>query len=150
MRTSLFIVAFISESVSSCPSLDGTWRSNHKLTLDYTASYAKIPEHAYEFINQVVGTAEITYSQGVMTMKDVPTREVEISGKSYGWKGTNESVAYVNLGCTPYSVAIKYTMYNQEIISLLNFVDNNTYWVYMGSPLLEDVSNSREYFVKVK
>ena len=134
----------------ACPNLVGEWQSNHKLTMEYTKSYAKMPQHTYEFYNQIMGTQSVIYTKNEMTLKDIEKRQIKIKGKSYDWHSENETVTYKNLGCTDNFISLKYTLNNTEFISLLNFVDDDTYWIYTGSPLLGDVSNTREYFKRVK
>jgi hypothetical protein len=150
MKCIISLLLFFSLQAFGCPDLKGEWKSNHELTMAYTKSYAKMPKHTYEFLNQIMGTQSVIYTKDEITLKDIEKRKIKIKGEIHDWHGGNETAKYANLGCIDNFISLRYTVYDTDFISLLNFVDNDTYWVYTGSPLVGDALNTREYFKRVK
>jgi hypothetical protein len=118
------------------------------MTMEFNNKYSPTEPKNSELLPQITGTLTTEYTENNIIFTDIPSRKISIHGKEREWKGINETVSYVLLGCTDSTVAIKYSLYNTEFISQLYFQDKNTYWEYLGNTNPVMNAHSREYFVR--
>ncbi|GAB1265141.1 hypothetical protein NBRC116492_19500 [Aurantivibrio infirmus] len=116
--------------------------------MEFNDNWANIEERSREFHSQITGTTSIEYTGRQMIISHIPIRKIVVNGKEMDWHGTNEKVEYQIFGCTKNTVAIKYRIFDQDFISLLNFENDDLYWEYSGRVELTGNAHIREYFVR--
>ena len=139
----------VSHGSLSCPELKGKWVSSKKETMDYTSKWIKLEEKRLEFYEQIFGVQLVEYLEEKYIIHEIPKYKITIEGKEYDWSGEKEIVPYTFLGCTSKQVAIEYELFGHEWIATFNFIDDDMYWIYTGSPNMEN-SHTREFFKRVK
>jgi hypothetical protein len=144
-------VLFFATLTSACadPILLGKWKSNSELSMKFNREKAVIQDKTALFLEQIMGHMIITLTPTRMTtdMPDVNTKSA--LGVAAIFHGSHESDDYDFLGSTPTQVAISSTESATGLrkITVFNFEDDNTMWVYLGGGNFPDM-NLREYFVR--
>jgi len=146
-QTILFLFLIFSSETFACPEFLGSWKSSKDDTLEFIERWAKIEPKSLDFIKQVTGTMHTEYTKESMKITD-ESRQIEVNGKLVNWEGTKEDVAFEVLGCTDDQVVLKYELFDQDFITVLNFESENIYWVYAGSPGFTGNAHYREFFVR--
>ena len=151
MKKSLATLALvaIASTAHACPTLNGTWTSSHDLTMAFTRKHAKLEERTDHFLDQMMGRLTIRFD-GTRVAYNLPDWDADIKGKQHHMAGFREASDYQVLFCNDSTIVMKarQPFTNKEAVTVYNFVDTDTAWVYQGSadqgtPDL----NIREYFV---
>jgi len=131
-------------------SLEGTWKSDAKKSMDYNAAKSNLPSNTTEFLSGLLGHLTMKFADGVLD-QTAPDTELTIASKKYPFKGFHEHVPYSVLFCNSSTIVwkVKLSVAPEEETTTFNFVDADTAWVYMGSadPKLPDI-HAREYFTR--
>lgn len=145
----LYLLAFSLPAVAG-DRLQGKWRSSLPLTSAFYNSHAIMKPSQKEFVEQIFGELVIEYRDGV-AISTSPDKKVTINGKRVDWKGSAESMPYDVLFSDKDRMVIKLKQKSGESgVNVLNFVNDDTYWVYVGHSQFGSDLNIREYFVRVK
>jgi hypothetical protein len=151
-RLTAFIVWLI---VATCaraePTLAGQWISDNSRTMQFNTERAKLEERSVKFLSQLMGRMTVTFTSKTITyeMKDW-VFEAQ-NGEKHPFKGFKEVQPYRLIGRTPRSIAIqsRAPVTGEETITVFNFVDQNTMWVYSGRTAEAlPTEHLREYFVR--
>lgn len=139
-------------AAQASPSIEGTWMSNHDLTMAFVRNHAKLEPRTEQFLEQMMGRLTMRFD-GSQVAYNLPDWEADIVGKQYHLTGFRETSPYQILFSNDSEVVVKgrQPVTGKEIVTVYNFIDDNTMWVYQGSadkgaPDL----NIREYFVRIK
>jgi hypothetical protein len=154
MKNLIAFVAFliVVAGARAEPSLAGQWKSDNAQTMQFNKDRAKLEDRTVKFLSQLMGRMTITFTEKTIAyeMKDWEF-ETE-AGDKRPFKGFKEVQPYRIIGSTPKSIAIqsREPITGEESITVLNFVDPNTMWVYSGKAAqLMPVDHIREYFVRL-
>ena len=144
----IFLLSIFTVPSYACPSLDGVWKSSLSMSRDFNISRSKIEERTREFRDQIIGKSSVTYIDSVVnfTYKKIP--EIVIQGKKYPWDSFDITSAYEVLGCTENQLVMKWSAFDTNFITTLNFENDSVYWVYEGMPNGTGNDHTREYFVR--
>lgn len=137
----------LSSETFACPDFHGQWKSSKKDTLEFIKLWVKMEPKSLDFTKQIIGTMHISYDEKSLKISDI-SRQIKVNGKLSIWGGTEEIVAYELLGCTDNQVVLKYELFDQEVIYILNFENEDTYWIYVGTPSFSGNAHYREFFVR--
>lgn len=137
---------FFSGHAVSCPTLMGTWKSSKELSMDYNEKYANLDNKQHAFLDQIFGHAKFTYAERHIHQHSSPMIHVLIDGQRSDFHFDDLNYPYKILSCSETSAKIKSNHpHSGPTIAILNFVDEDTYWV---SP--ETLPSTREYFIRVQ
>ncbi len=139
-------------AVHASPKLDGTWVSSHDLTMAFANKHAKLEERTERFLDQIMGRLVVRFD-GKHVASDMPDWDAEIGGERRHMTGFRESTEYKVLFANDNVVVVKgrQQVTGKEVVTVYNFVDGDTMWVYQDSAdkNIPDL-NIREYFVRTK
>ncbi len=143
----VFIISGCSKSDSR---LKGKWRSNLKLTTEYNEKKARLTDRQKKAFAKMFGKLEINYfTPGkceIFTPKEITNFETD-NTEQEDTRGVLEyKIIYQNdkLAVLVYKDPLK-----RETVQTYHFVNDNTYWIYLGGSGLADL-NMREYFTKIE
>lgn len=148
MKKIALLLFFFSMSSFGCPELEGRWKSSKDKTMEFTQKWVNLEPKRLEFYSQIFGVQQIEYLEGKFIIDEIPRYKITIEGEEYDWGGEKEIVDYELLGCTSNQISIKFNLYNMEWIEVLNFINENMYWIYTGSQNMEN-GHTREYFERI-
>ena len=138
--------------VQANPSLVGTWMSSHDLTMAFADKHAKLEERTERFLDQIMGHLTLRFDDKYVA-SEMPDWDVEISGKWRHMTGFRETTEYKILFSNDNVIVVKgrQQVTGKEVVTVYNFVDKDTMWVYQDSAdkNIPDL-NIREYFVRVR
>jgi hypothetical protein len=145
----VFLVA--GASAHAEPSLTGKWKSDSAKTMQFNNERARLEDRSVKFLSQLMGRMTVTFTQKTITyeMKDWEF-ETE-NGEKRPFKGFKEVRPYRLIGRTSKSIAIqsRAPVIGEEEITVFNFVDKNTMWIYSGRNAdAVPLEHLREYFVR--
>ena len=144
------ILFFASISTSYAdPILIGKWKSDSVLSMKFNREKAIMQDKTALFLDQLMGHMIITFTPTKMItdMPDVDTKSA--LGVVSRFRESHESGVYKFLGSTSTQVAISAAepVTGLQKITVFNFEDENTAWIYLGGGNFPDM-NLREYFVR--
>lgn len=142
-----FFVLFSTQALA-CPDFRGKWESSGSLSAAFNDNHAVIEDRTREFRSQIIGKSTVTYTQKRVTMEMDNIEFVSINGVVFPWDSSPMTGPYEVLGCTDNVVVIRINYNDVVLINTLNFEDENTYWVYEGTPGGTGNQHTREYFVR--
>ena len=150
------IAAFLTSAAciaaSASPSLIGTWTSSRELSMAFARDHARLEPRTEKFLNQMMGRLTVRFDADRIAY-DLPDWDVEVEGVGHRMVGFREAHPYKILFVNDTSVVVQgaQPVTGKQVVTVYNFVDDNTMWIYCGSPDkgLPDM-NIREYFVRVK
>ena len=153
MRTTLFALAVVLTSISARadPSLVGKWRSERELTIAFARDRAKLEDKTLLFIEQMMGRMTLTFTPRRIASEMPDWQSEDAAGNKSNLVGFKETHSYKLLGSTRTQVAIASVepVTGRHAITIYNFDNENTMWVYLGGAPFPEM-NIREYFVRVK
>ena len=131
-------------------SLDGTWRSNWELTKKHIDSECKMSSEQIAGFQLLMGKMTVKYA-GHKAIVSMPEIRFTKNGKEHVLEGWTSEEKIVVLGRTGKQIAIlDHSMSPlDDYAQIINFVDHDTYWVYLGNTPLAD-SHVREYFTRIR
>jgi hypothetical protein len=134
------------------PRLIGQWKSDATLTMRFNSEHAKLEDKTVLFLSQLTGHLTITFTTTTIAldMPDIETMTAE--GKKSTLVGFRETHSYRLLGATSDAVAIKSreSVNGKDAITVYNFENPDTMWVYLASAGAPLSLHLREYFVRIK
>lgn len=151
MKSILAALVFLLAAATSYadPVLLGKWRSDKTLTMGFAIERAKLEDKTVRFLDQMMGRMTLTFSRSRVTsvMPDWESETVE--GVKSSLVGFSETHAYKVVATTPTQVAVvsMEPVTDRRTITVYNFEDKDTMWVYLGGPTFPQM-NIREYFVR--
>ena len=131
--------------------VDGTWKSDWTLTKKHLDEQCKLSDEAVAGLQRLMGKMTIQYTgkRAVFTMPAIKFTRDGTEKTIEGW--TRTEVLDV-VGRTKTTIALRTKAVAPPVdgdsISLMHFVDADTYWVYLGDSPLVDM-HVREYFRRV-
>ena len=153
MRTIFILVAAISVcfGAHADPALLGKWRSDRELTMSFAEERAKLEDKTMLFLKQMVGLQTITFT-ATQVRSEMPNWEsTTADGLTSKLIGFDETHPYKRIGTTANQVAVasQEPVTGRTRITVYNFEDEDTMWVYLGGAPFPQM-NIREYFVRAK
>jgi len=141
------ILAFLFPAlVRSEGTLEGTWKSSLELTKQNN-SFIELEKRQVEFIEQTVGTLEITYDSKSYTMTD-HDRKIFINGEEHEWHASQSTQPYKVLFKSQSTVKVLMKLPNGSWQKeTINYISNNIYWVNWKE---NSNINLKEYFERVQ
>lgn len=130
--------------------LSGKWRSNLGLTTEYNEKHAKLTEKQKSVFSQIFGSMELTYLSPGKCEVFRPSNTIITGSKEIETNDSKKIIDYKIIFNNKDVVVISY--YDPifgETVRTLNFVDEDTYWLYGGDSGFFDF-NIREYFTREK
>ena len=152
MKKLLFgLVLVLSGAVCAEPQLTGTWQSERELSMRFTRKHIKLEPKTIAFLEQIWGDLTLEFGRGrvISRMPDVETTNaVGVISKLMGFSETRPLNV---VAITPDQIATvsKEPVTGRNHITVYNFEDADTMWVYVGTANLAGM-DIREYFVRVK
>jgi hypothetical protein len=144
--------SFLSFGVVASPSLLGQWKSDRDLSISFIHENVKLQPKTEKFIGDIMGRLTLNFTDTEVTSL-LPDFNVVIEGKTHEMKGFVSSSSYTVLYSSPKVVAVssEEPVTGNTVVTIYNFVDRNTFWVYTGGSdkALPD-SHYREYFRRVE
>lgn len=138
----------IAEDPEFASNLDGTWKSDWTLTKKHIDAECKLTKEETSGLERLMGKMTVRYS-GNHAIYMMPELRFTVEGKERVLEGWTSKEDLNVIGRTKTQIAIlsksvSPSVYNDSI-TLITFVDADTYWVYLGhSPLAGH--HVREYF----
>jgi len=136
MKKLLLALAMVAATTTAfaSSSLVGAWKSNHDLTMSYATSHARLSPRAEHVIDQMMGRLTLRF-EGSRVSYELPDWDAEIDGKYSHLVGAHETSDYEILFSNDNTVAVKgrQLVTGKEMVTVYNFVDANTMWIYLGS-----------------
>ena len=130
--------------------LSGKWRSDLELTTKFNEKHAILTERQKKVFSQLFGKMELTYSRRGQCEVFLPGGKIDTGSRvieSDESKRLSEyKILYKNDNAI---VVLNEEALFGESISTLHFVDEDTYWIYVGESEFVNL-HIREYFTKVK
>lgn len=128
----------------------GKWKSSLPLTREFYLNHAILTATQKEFVEQILGDMVVEYRTNI-AISTSPNKMVTLNGKLFDWDGGSESAAYEIIYSSPRQIVITQKLLNGEpYVATLNFIDNDTYWIYIGESPFGSELNIREYFERIK
>lgn len=147
----LISILFYAAAAHADPTLVGRWKSNGQMSMQFNEDRARLEDRSIKFLTQLMGRMTVTFDQRTVTYEMKDWEVVSENGERRPFVGFKEVQPYRLIGHTPKSVAIRSRepVTGEERITVFNFVDSNTMWVYSGRTA-ESVPTEhlREYFVR--
>jgi hypothetical protein len=145
------ILVFLNLGALAQPVLVGHWKSDADRTMRFNKERARLDDKKVAFLSQLMGKMTITFTEDSIAY-DMPDVNMRLGdGQVQRFQGSKETHPYSRLGHTRNTVAVrsKAPVVGNEAITVYNFEDANTMWVYVGSADmgLPD-EHLREYFVR--
>lgn len=145
----MVIVPFASaEDPDFSSKLDGTWKSDWALTKKHIDAECKLTKEEISGLERMMGKMTVRYT-GIRAMFTMPEIRFKRDCKDRVLEGWTSEEELNVIGRTKTQIAIlsrtvSPSIYNDSI-TLINFVDADTYWVYLGHSALAG-HHVREYF----
>ena len=131
--------------------LEGTWRSDRELTLDFIEEHVRLEDRKTKFLAQLFGRLEITFESGNYT-EIMPAFRLESKGEWSEIERTEERSSYKLLYCTEQIAVVQSVemVTGNPLVLTYNFSDSGVMWVYLGNidTAFPDL-HIREYFRRV-
>jgi hypothetical protein len=145
------LLVFLHPGALAQPVLVGQWKSDADRTMRFNKERARLDDKKVAFLSQLMGRMTITFTEDSIAY-DMPDTDMHLGGgKVQRFEGSRETHLYSTLGHTRNTVAVrsKAPVVGNEAITVYNFEDANTMWVYVGGADmgLPD-EHLREYFVR--
>jgi hypothetical protein len=130
--------------------LSGKWRSNLGLTTEYNEKHAQLTEKQKSVFSQIFGRTELTYLSPGKFEVFRPGNTIITGGKEIETIDSKKVMGYKVIFSNKDVVVISYDdPIFGETVRTLNFVDEDTYWIYGGDKGFFDL-HIREYFTREK
>ncbi len=147
----IFLMVIIDSGCAITDSrLSGTWRSDLELTRKFNEEHVILTDKQKKFFSQLFGHMEITYLSPGKCEVFMPKNKIDNGSNIFEIDGFREigeyKIIYKNENVI---VFLEEDSSSGEQIRTLYFIDNSTYWVYIGDSQLYN-AHLREYFTKVK
>ena len=147
-----YIVLVILIIASGCsltdPRLMGTWKSDLELTTQYNKEHAKLSNKQVKVFSQLFGIMEITYRPNNTCEFYFPKHTIQTEKKRYEHDSSQGLGTYKVLFKNDKITVVQFEDDNSKgSVSVITFVDENTYWVYVGDSDKFDL-HLREYFIR--
>ena len=153
MRLTLATIALAStcSSAYADPVLLGKWRSDRQLTMQFARDRAKLEDKTLLFLEQLMGKMTVTFSPNRIVSEMPDWQSKNANGEKSGLAGFKEVHRYKLLATTPTQVAVSSVepVTGRRTITVYNFENKNTMWVYLGASAFSEM-NIREYFVRIE
>jgi hypothetical protein len=134
----------------SDPRLIGTWKSDLDLTKRYNKEHAKLSKKQEKAVSQLFGIMEVTYKPNKTCVLSFPKHTIQTENDIYECDSSKGVGTYKILFKDGNIVVVQFEEDNSEkSASVITFVDENTYWIYVGGLNQFDL-HLREYFKKMK
>jgi len=135
------------------PVLVGQWKSDADRTMRFNKERAQLGDKKAAFLSQLMGRMTLTFTEKAIAY-DMPDLNMRLGdGQVQRLQGFKETHPYRRLGHTRNTVAVRSwaPVVGNEAITVYNFEDANTMWVYVGGADtgLPD-EHLREYFVRAR
>lgn len=151
----LFLTGFISGCTTSEPSYPGSserllgrWKSNKELSSEFNSKQANLTEDQTDFLDQMFGQMEIEYRENGTVEIFIQAHELNLMGKQASMEESRSSEPVNILGFDDDTVVFEMeSEYLGKQISIINFEDENTYWIYMSNDIT--TLHAREYFSRI-
>ena len=135
------------------PVLVGEWKSDVDRTMRFNKERAKLDDKKVAFLSELMGRMTLTFTEKAIAY-DMPDLNMRLgNGQVQRLQGFKETHPYRRLGHTRNTVAVRSwaPFVGNEAITVYNFEDANTMWVYVGGADtgLPD-EHLREYFVRAR
>jgi hypothetical protein len=151
--SSIFILVVVAIGLGcekSDPRLSGKWRSNLELTREYYEKHAILTEKQKNVFSQLFGKMEVDYFTPGKCKIFLPEDTIDTGGKKIESDDYTEILEYKIIYQNKISVVMVYDdQLEGEKARTLYFIDEKTYWIYVGDSNLTDI-NIREYFTKIE
>lgn len=142
----MFLVPF--GCTHSDPRLSGTWKSNLELTTQYNKEHANLSKNQEMILSQLFGIMEITFQPNNTCELYFPKHNIQTEKKRYEHDESRSFGTYKLLfKDDKLAVVVFEDDKSDKSVSVLTFVDDKTYWVYVGYSDRFDL-HLREYFTK--
>jgi hypothetical protein len=142
----LFAV-FVCATASADPSLIGSWKSSHDLSMAFIRDNVRLQAKTERFLDQLLGNMTLHFDAQTIS-NDFPDIMVDdIKGVPHQMEGFRDQVPYKALFSNDRMVVVQ-----TEEVTIYHFVDDDTMWVYccaISDTIPLDL-HIREYFVRVK
>jgi len=147
------LLVFLHFGALAQPVLVGQWKSDADRTMRFNKERARLDDKKVAFLSQLMGKMTITFTEDSIAY-DMPDVNMRLGGgQVQRVQGFKETHPYNRLGHTGSTVAVrsKAAVVGNEAITVYNFEDANTMWVYVGGADmgLPD-EHLREYFVRAR
>ena len=129
--------------------LSGKWRSNLELTTQFNEKHVILTEKQKKFFLQIFGQMELTYLSTGKCEVFLPKGKIDTGSKIIESDEYKEITGYKIIYKNENLIVVVYDNLFGETVKTLNFLDDSTYWIYVGDSGFFDV-HIREYFTKVK
>lgn len=135
------------------PALVGKWKSDADRTIRFNKERARLDDKKLAFLSELMGKMTVTFTADSIAY-DMPDGNMRsIGGQMRPFQGFKETHPYSQIGHTRNTVAVRSTapVTGGEAITIYNFEDANTMWVYVGgadSGFPDE--HLREYFVRAR
>jgi len=146
-------LAFLHFGAVAQPVLVGEWKSDVDRTMRFNKERAKLDDKKVAFLSELMGRMTVTFTKNSIAY-DMPDANMRLGGGPVQrFQGFKETHPYIRLGHTRNTVAVKSkaAVVGNEAITVYNFEDANTMWVYVGGA---DTGfpdeHLREYFVRTR
>ena len=139
-------------SINGCslsdPRLLGTWQSNLELTTQYNKEHTRIDDLQLEKLSQIFGMMEVTYKSDNSCEFYFPKHTLKTKEKVFENEESLSVEDYKIIFQRDNILVLEHSNNSSEKnISVINFVNENTYWIYLGYSEVFDL-HLREYFTK--
>ena len=149
------LTGFISGCATSDPPypgsserLIGRWKSNKELSSEFNSKQAQLTEDQINFLDQMFGRMEIEYREDGTVEIFIPAHELNLMGKQVSMEESRSSEPVNIIGFDDDTVVFEMEVdYLGKQISIINFENENTYWVYMSNGIT--TLHAREYFSRI-
>jgi hypothetical protein len=150
LKTIILLSLLTLSSFCHSINIEGTWKSDAKLTMKFNDSHAKLTKIQRLLLSELMGNLIISYKGSTLT-STMPKTTVTTKGKPTDFEGFAEIEKYKIIGETTDTLVLEITSQTGEKnYSILRFENENLYWVYV--PHSSNIINVhiREYFVRQK
>jgi hypothetical protein len=118
----------------------------------FANKHAKLEERTEHFLDQIMGRLTLRFD-GKHVASEMPDWDAEIGGERRHMTGFREITEYKILFSNDSVIVVKgrQQVTGKEVVTVYNFVDKDTMWVYQDSAdkNISDL-NIREYFVRAR
>ena len=143
---SLILVFIFAQSAWSCPPLTGKWKSSLHMSMEYNKKHAELEPRQMEFLNQILGHMEISYTENQIHEHELPTLKVISDAREHDFVFEDLKYSYNLISCSDQTIKLSFTHpYTGEEEIELTFLNDDIYWV---SPEMM-MPRSREYFYRI-
>ena len=146
-------LAFLQFGAQAQPVLVGQWKSDAVRTIQFNKERARLDDKKLAFLSQLMGKMTVTFTEDSIAY-DMPDENMRFGdGQARRFQGFKETHPYSQIGHTRNTVAVRSVtpVSGKDVITVYNFEDANTMWVYVGGADtgLPD-EHLREYFVRTR